>query len=519
MSRRGDGWIDPRTVTTVWDLLAARVDRTPDARFLVDQDDRELTFLDVRDRAERVAAGLAARGIRRGSVVSWQLPSAIDTVVVSLALARLGVVQNPIIPVYREREVTSLLGEVGAEMFVVPGVWNGFDFTAMAAKVADRLGRPLDVLALDTGVPEGDPATLPAPPGDGDEVRWLYSTSGTTSAPKAVRHTDATLLRASLGNAVAYDPAPDDVGSVPFPMAHIGGPLYLLMALQCGIPVVLLDAFVPDRALDVFRRHGVTMTGGSTAFYLAFLALQRAHDAESRVLPSLRQLMGGAAPMPPEVYRQVLDEVGVRCLHGYGMTECPMIATGATTDTDEQLAHTEGAPVEGCEIRVVDDEGRVVGPGEVGELRVRGSMVCKGYTDPAATAAAFDAEGWFRTGDLGLRRDDGHVVLTGRAKDMIIRKGENLSPQEIEDVLMEYPGVAAVAVIGLPDPERGERVCAVLELLPGAPAPEIAAIAAHCERAGLMRQKTPEQLEIVDTLPRNATMKILKTELRERYGS
>ncbi len=478
-----------------------------------------MTFTEVRDQAERVAAGLLARGITAGSVVSWQLPTSIDAVVVSLALARLGAVQNPIIPVYREREVTELLGEVGASMFVVPGDWNGFDFAAMAAQVATRLERPLDLVSVDVGFPEGDPASLPSPPRRGDEIRWLYSTSGTTSAPKAVCHTDRTLLSASLANAVAYDPAPDDVGSIPFPVAHIGGPLYLLMALQCGIPVVLLDSFTPQHALEVFRRHGVTMTGGSTAFYQAFLALQRAHDEDGRVLGSLRQLMGGAAPMPPEIYRQVLDEVGVRCLHGYGMTECPMIATGATTDDDEQLAHTEGAPVEGCEIRVVDDDGNVVGPGAIGELRVRGPMVCKGYTDAAATAAAFDADGWFRTGDLGLLRDDGHVVLTGRSKDMIIRKGENLSPQEIEDVLMEYPGVAAVAVIGLPDPERGERVCAVLELLPGAPAPDITAIASHCAQAGLMRQKTPEQLEIVNALPRNATMKILKSELRERYAS
>jgi acyl-CoA synthetase (AMP-forming)/AMP-acid ligase II len=209
--------------------------------------------------------------------------------------------------------------------------------------------------------------------------------------------------------------------------------------------------------------------------------------------------------MPPEVYWQVQEVLGTRILHGYGMTECPMIASGTPADTDEQLANTDGKPVEGCEVRVVD-----------GEIRVRGPMLCHGYTDPALTREAFDADGFFRTGDLGHVRADGHVVLTGRRKELIIRKGENLSPREIEDLLATHPSVAAVAVIGLPDPERGERVCAVVETRPGAEPLSFAAMQRHCRAAGLMAQKIPEQLELMDALPRNATLKILKHELRAR---
>jgi cyclohexanecarboxylate-CoA ligase len=146
-------------------------------------------------------------------------------------------------------------------------------------------------------------------------------------------------------------------------------------------------------------------------------------------------------------------------------------------------------------------------------------MLCRGYTDPALTAEAFAADGFFRTGDLGHLRADGHVVLTGRKKDLIIRKGENVSPRELEDLLAAHPSVAAAAVIGLPDAERGERVCAVVEVHPGAGPLALADVVAFCRRAGLMAQKIPEQLEVVDALPRNATLKILKHELRARFAA
>jgi acyl-CoA synthetase (AMP-forming)/AMP-acid ligase II len=211
--------------------------------------------------------------------------------------------------------------------------------------------------------------------------------------------------------------------------------------------------------------------------------------------------------------------MGVRIIHGYGMTEIPMISMGSPTDTDEQLIATEGAPVAGAEIRIVSADESVAEPGVEGEVRVRGPMVCKGYTDPEVTAQAFDSEGWFRTGDLGHLRPDGHLVLTGRLKDVIIRKGENISAREIEELIAAHPSVGDVAVIGLPDAERGERVCAVVELSPGADALTLEELAAFLANEGLMRQKIPEQLEVLDALPRNETLrKVLKYELRERFG-
>jgi len=495
-----------RAEASIWGLFEQRAAASADRPMLLDEHDRRVSFGEARARAERLAAGLLALGIGPGTPVAWQLPTRIETVLLSLALARLGAVQSPILPLYREREVGAVLRQTDARWLVVPGVFRGFDHAALARTLRDAAGGRFEILVADGGLPEADPGVLPPPPADSSAVRWIYATSGTTAEPKCARHTDATLIAGGSGLALALDARQDDVGSIAFPYTHIGGPDYLVMQLQRGFPVVLLESFVPEPALAVFRRHGVTLSGGSTAFYQAFLNEQR-KQPRAPVLPTLRALAGGGAPKPPELFWQVRRELGVPILHGYGMTECPMIASGTPSDTDEQLANTDGRPVAGCEVRVVD-----------GEIRVRGPMLCRGYTDPALTAEAFDADGFFATGDLGHVRPDGHVVLTGRKKELIIRKGENISPREIEDLLQSHPSVAAVAVIGLPDAERGERVCAVVETRAGAPPLDLAAVQAHCRAAGLMVQKIPEQLAVVEALPRNATLKILKHVLRERLA-
>jgi acyl-CoA synthetase (AMP-forming)/AMP-acid ligase II len=475
---------------------------------LVDEHDRRLSFAQVRDQSERAAAGFFALGVRAETPVAWQLPTRLETVITSLALARLSAVQVPIIHLYREREVGFILRESGARFFCVPGEWRGFDYRAMAESLAAGLEQPPQVLEIYDTLPDGDPATLPPPPEPAADapVRFLYYTSGTTADPKGARHTDQTLLAGGVGLAVAVDLSADDVCTIAFPYAHIGGPDALVTMLAHGCAGVLLEAFVPANAVEAFRRHGVTMAGGSTAFYLAFLNEQRARPGEP-IMPSLRLLSGGGAPKPPEVFFEVRRELGVPVCHGYGMTEVPMISQGSPRDSDEQLAYTDGAPVRGAEVRIVD-----------GEIRVRGPMVCKGYTDPALTAEAFDEDGYFRTGDLGHLRDDGHLVITGRVKDVIIRKGENISAREIEDTLYEHPKVGAVAVIGLADRERGERVCAVVEPAAGQEPLTFDEMQQYCRERGLMIQKIPEQLEVVDALPRNPTMKILKYVLREQFS-
>lgn len=508
----------PVTGSTLWELMERRAAATPDDLMLADEHGRRVTFGEFVRWAERVAAGLHGLGIGVGTVVSWQLPSRIETVALSMALSRLGAVQNPIIHIYREREVASLLRTTRATWFVVPGVWRGFDYAAMAASIqeAPQHREPFAILNGYADLPEGDPATLPAPPADGDRIRWLYSTSGTTSEPKAVRHTDGTLIAGGIGITESLRPPPGSINAIPFPYAHIGGPDNLVMMLRSGMASALVEAFVPADSFAVFAALGVTHLGGSTAHYLALLA-EQARTGVPNPVPTLHTMCGGGAPKPPDVYWRVKERTGVTIRHGYGMTECPMIACGAVGDTDEQLANSDGAPVVGCEILVVDDGERPVAAGVDGDILVRGPMLAKGYIDDEQTRESFRDDGYFRTGDRGHVRADGHIVITGRSKELIIRKGENISAREIEDVLMTHPAVGAVAVIGLPDDERGERVCAVVETAVGADPISFQAMAAHCSDAGLMTQKIPEQLEIVDALPRNSTMKILKRVLTEQF--
>ncbi|MBP2583948.1 acyl-CoA synthetase (AMP-forming)/AMP-acid ligase II [Streptomyces sp. PvR006] len=489
---------------TLWELVERRAALTPDLPVLL-QGDRVLTFGGLRERAERCAAGLHAMGVRPGTVVAWQLPTRIETAVLSFALARIGAVQTPVIPFYRDREVGFALRESKAEFFAVPGTWRGFDH----AEMARRLGAHGIFEAYDPdSLPDGDPATLPPPPSSGTDVRWIYWTSGTTSDPKGVLHTDRSLLAGGSCLAHALRLTASDVGSMAFPYAHIAGPDYTVMLLLYGFPAVMFEQFALPEALAEYRRHGVTVAGGSTAFYSMFLAEQRKQPGEP-VIPTLRLLAGGGAPKPPEIYHAVRKELGCQLTHGYGMTEVPMITMGAPDDTAENLATTEGRPPAGMEIRITGS----------GEVRLRGEAVCRGYLDPAQTAAAFDEDGFLITGDVGHLTPSGHLVLTGRIKDIIIRKGENISAKEIEDLLHRHPGVADAAVIGLPDAERGERVCAVVEQPPGADPLTLPVVTAFLREAGLSVHKLPEQLEVVEALPRNETLrKVLKYKLRERFG-
>ncbi|MGI5426614.1 class I adenylate-forming enzyme family protein [Streptomyces sp. CA-179760] len=487
---------------TLWELVTRRAALTPDRPLFLEAD-RRLTFGALRARAERVAAGLYGMGVRPGTVVAWQLPTRIETALLSFALARLGAVQTPVIPFYRDREVGFALRESRAEFFAVPGVWRGFDH----AEMARRLGAKA-VFEAYGDLPDGDPSVLPPPPFDGTTVRWIYWTSGTTSDPKGVLHTDRSLIAGGSCLAHALRPSGDDVGSIAFPYAHIGGPDYTVMLLLYGFPAVLFEQFALPDALESYRRHGVTMAGGSTAFYSMFLTEQRKRPGTPAV-PTLRLLAGGGAPKPPELYHAVVREMGVQLTHGYGMTEVPMITMGAPDDTPELLATSEGRPPEGMEIRIVD-----------GEVRLRGEAVCQGYLDPEQTAAAFDPDGFLRTGDLGHMTETGHLVLTGRLKDVIIRKGENISAQEIEDLLHRHPAVGDVAVIGLPDAARGELVCAVVEQPRDAEPLTLPAATAFLRAEGLSVHKLPERLELVDALPRGETLrKVLKYKLRERYSS
>lgn len=505
---------------TLWQLVRRRAIATPNATMLIDADGRTLSFAAYARQAERMAAGLLARGVLPGSVVTWQLPTGIDALLLSTALARLGAVQNPVIHLYGRKEVSAILAQNGSAFFIVPGEFSGqADAVEQASALCATLPAPPRLIVLDTGLALDDTSALPPPPTADGVARWVYYTSGTTAAPKGALHSDATLMAAGHVYGAALGVTANDVGTIVFPVAHVGGAMNLVMLLMSGMSALLLPRFHMDQVLAAFRRHGVTLSSGSTAHYQAFLAAQR-EQPDTPLLPALRILSGGGASKPAELYFEARREMRCMIAHSYGMTEAPMICGASVRHSDDQLAHSDGAPVPGMLIRIVGLDGQPVAPGDSGEIRIKGPTVCLGYTDQALTRDGFDEEGYFRTGDLGLLRPDGHIALTGRIKDVIIRKGENISAREIEEILYGHPKVAAVAVIGLPDRARGERVCAVVELHDPDQPLLFDEMVAFFEAAGAMRQKIPEQLEIMPALPRNETFnKVLKFKLRERYAS
>jgi len=500
---------------TFWEIVERRVAETPDAPMLLDEHDRQLTFSEYRLASERAAAGLAELGVGPGARVSYQLPTRLETTVLMGGLARLGAIQNPLVPMYRDTEIAFCLSQTNAEHFITPGMLRGVDFREIAARATRDLSLRVHHFAPE--LPEGDASRLAPPPPSGDDVRWIYYTSGTTGDPKGVLHTDETVATVSRGLAGRHRLHSGDVLGMAFPFTHVGGLMNLLSILLVGHRLVMMETFEPAAAVALFARCGVTVVGGGPVFYAAFLEQQR-KQPDTPILPRFRLFSGGGAPMPSDLHYEVKREMGgLGCLHGFGMTECGIVTSNDVDDTDEHLAHTDGRPGLGVELEVVGLSGGPAGVGVEGAIRLRGPSVCKGYLDPAAHAESFDAEGWFYTGDIGFQDVDGYVTLTGRLKDIIIRKGENISANEIEDLLYRHPKVGDAAVIGLPDRERGEMVCAVVTAAEGQPALAFDEMVEHFREARVMTQKIPERLELIESMPRNPTGKILKKELIERY--
>lgn len=505
---------------TLWELVATRAAHSPDALFIRDEAGRTLTFAQYRDTAQRVAAAFAARGIGAASTVAWQLPTWQEALVLTAALARLGATQVPMLPMLREQSVEFICRQVGADLLITPRQFNRFDYGAMAAAIAGEIPA-LEVLAIDKGeLPEADgPLPSVADGADGEEpVRWVFYTSGTTAEPKGALHADSTLIATAFGMVAVLELAADDVVPLVFPFTHIGGFVWLVSHLLVGCESLLVEAFSGD-VVPYLKRHGVTVAGAGTAFAQTYLREQR-KDPDDPIMPRLRCVTGGGSNKPPQLHYDVKREL--HCagfVSGYGLTECPIAVMNTVRDPDDKLAATEGRALPGMRIKIVTPDGHRAAPGEQGVIWVAGPHRCRGYVDSALNGDAFDDEGFVDTGDIGWLHDDGWLTVTGRVKDIIIRKGENISAKKVEDALYEHPLIADVAVIGLADAGRGELACAVVELTDATATLTLAQVAAFGRGKGLLVHESPERLEIIGRMPRNPSGKILKEQLKQRFGT
>jgi cyclohexanecarboxylate-CoA ligase len=494
---------------TLADSLAQAAQHTPQRIVLIDGD-QHVDCQSLHTQAMALALAMLSR-MPPGSVVSFMLPNWHEAVVVYLAATIAGMVVNPILPSLRDRELLFILDDAKSRMIVVPSVFGRHDYAAMLARVVAELDSPPEVVVV-RGEPSAgqtlfssllhdDCPTAELPTLDPDAIRMILYTSGTTGRPKGVLHSYNSLHALICQLREHWQVQPGDKFLVPSPIAHIGGSIY---AFECplllGTSAVLMDRWNADKAVHLIQTYHCTHIAGATPFLEQLLT---AAELAGTRLPELKLFVCGGASVSPSLIRRAasyFDRAAVTRV--YGSTEVPVTTVGAPLDLDH-AADTDG--------RV--GYAQVALHGDTGEILTRGPQMLIGYLHPGDEDESFDAEGYFRTGDLARWVDDDYLVVTGRAKDIIIRNGENIAPKEIEDILLGHPGIAEIAIVGLPDARTGERACAVV-VPAGQPHPDVASLRTFLQARGVATFKAPEQVVIWDALPRNDAGKVLKHQIQ-----
>ncbi|WP_431239209.1 AMP-binding protein [Mycolicibacterium aichiense] len=491
-----DGWW---TRESLGDLLAEALAAAPQTPFNVYSKDRPFTgtFGEVEHLARRLAAGLRARGVGPGDVVAFQLPNWVEAAATFWASALLGAVVVPIVHFYGRKELSHIFAAARPRVFVTAAEFGRMQFQpdlCADIPVVALVDRDFDdLLAPDPmpGVLEADPAG-PA---------LIAFTSGTTRAPKGVVHSHQT-LGCEVRQLAANHPDHPSGHVMALPVGHFIG---MLGGLLCPVleraPIHLCDGWDPDLVLTLMSRDGVAFGGGPPYFITSLLDHPEFTEDHLRHIPYAG--LGGSA-VPIALTRR-LSDLGIVVTRSYGSTEHPSITGAAPTAPPDKRLLTDGCPRPGVEVRLGPD----------GEIFSRGPDLCLGYLDPELTAAAFDDDGWYRTGDIGALDADGYLTITDRKADIIIRGGENISALEVEEALLAMPEVAEAVVVAGPDERFGERVVAVLRLRPDAAMPSREQVREHFAALGLARQKWPEELRQVEEYPRTASGKVQKFVVRQ----
>jgi acyl-CoA synthetase (AMP-forming)/AMP-acid ligase II len=518
-----EGWWTDET-------LASRVDErlraAPDVGFHIWSDDHAWhgTYGDIHAAARRLVTFLADAGLEPGDVVAFQLPNWREAVVAFYGLAMGGYVLAPIVHIYGPKEVRFILDQSGARAYVSADRFGHVDYLDIVDGAAVGALDVLDLQIVVGDAPPSDrdglrrvgwdeveaaaPASAIATP-DPDDVCVLAYTSGTTSDPKGVLHTHRTLLAELLHMRSFEAGTPILMGS---PVTHATGMLGALLGpLNRGEDIHLIDRWDPGRVLEVMLEADVAGGTGASVFLASLLDHPDFTAEHAKRMP--RVGLGGA-PVPVALGERA-QALGISIIRAYGSTEHPSVTGSVFEDPAAKRHGTDGAPKVGVEVQLLDEDGAPVPVGTPGEIWSRGPDLSLGYTDPALTAEAFDADGWYRSGDMGVLDPDGFLTITDRVKDVIIRGGENISAAELEEVVVQLPTVAEVAVVAAPDARLGEHACAVVRLVPGASL-TLDEVTGALGAAGLARQKWPEELLIVDDFPRTGSGKIRKVDLRRQ---
>jgi len=498
----------------ILDDLDRHARERPDERAVIeigaDGTVRELTWRALKTESDAVAVELLRLGVLEGEPVAFQLPNRLEFVTIALGTLRAGAVCEPLMPIFRERELRFMLRESGARVLFVPGVFRGRDYASMAGALRAELPSLEHVVVVEGPVATaaGDPASLDAPlPGPG-EIAQLLFTSGTSGEPKGALHRHDTLMRAADHHIDHFGLGSEDVVYVPSPLAHQTGFLYgMWISIRLGVPQVLQEVWDGEVGLDAMERFGVTFVQAATPF----LADVTRVASESGQTPGmLRTFVATGAAIPRELARRSREVLGAEVGGAWGTTESCLGCAFVPGDPPERAWGTDGRALAGTSLRVVDDDGRPLSAGEEGNFEVGSDCLFVGYLNrPELTDEAVTADGWYRTGDLARIDADGYVRITGRVKDVINRGGEKVPVAEIEQLLHAHPAVSDVAIVAMPDERLGERACAFVvgEL-------DFDTMLEYLDSHRVSKTYWPERLELVDTLPLTPSGKIQKFVLR-----
>lgn len=517
---------------TITDHLDAATARTPDKVAFVDSR-RQVTYRELRAEVDRFAAGLLELGIVAGDVISFQVPNWIEWLVIHLGASRIGAISNPLIPIYRAREIGPMVALAQSRLVIVPSSFRAFSYPSMVAELRRDWPSVENVMVIDGALGEGDLSyeTFIATPWEdqhradelaamrpgANDVTLLIFTSGTTGAPKGVMHTHNTLGAALRPLPERLALSDETVVHMASTLAHLTGLLYgARLPLTLGATAVLQDMWNADAFLELVERHGISYTAGATPFLYDVVATAAKTD---RDVTSLRLFCCMGAPIPRVMVtdaREALSDMVV--LGGWGQTENGLVTLGIPGDPIDKITKTDGYPWPGMEIRVVDEADVPLASGEDGRLQVRGPSLFVGYAKQLDLTREQFVDDWFDTGDLARIDADGYVSLSGRTKDIIIRGGENIPVVYVENTLYEHPKLSSVAIVGTPDPRVQERACACVTLAPGVTEFTFDEMQAFLREKGVARQYWPERLEVMDTLPSTPSGKIQKFELRRMFA-
>jgi acyl-CoA synthetase (AMP-forming)/AMP-acid ligase II len=509
------------------ELVDQQAEHRPDKVFVTDGT-ATLTYRELRDSAQRLAAGLKRMGIGSGDRVSVQIPSWAEFTQIALALNRIGAIMVPIMPIYRRDDVGYVLRNADVRTAVTCGSFHGFDYLDMYQSLRDDCPGLQDLVVVrgDAGQPGGAVrleelfADEDAAPGElgpaarPDDPFVIVFSSGTTARPKGCLHTFNTFGCGSRLLAQAFGYSEQDVQFNPSPITHTTGLITgFLLPLMHGASVHLMEAWEPRSGLADIAKFHTTASVTATAF---LQMLMDAYDPDQHDPSSMRLWVAAGSPIPEAFVRrarQVLPDMKVLSL--YGRTENVTTTTCTVDDDPERSVTSDGKALPGSSVKIVDETGAEVPRGEPGDIAYQGPMHMLEYiNNPEATAELFTPDGYSRSGDLGVMDADGYVRVTGRLKDIVIRGGLNISVRQVEDLLIAHPAIRAVAAVGMPDERLGERVCCYAVVTPGHENLGLTEVRDYLLEQGLAIQKAPERLEIVPELPMTATGKIQKHLLR-----